>query len=335
MIRIPEYYQGISLNPYDMNTIGIGIDLGGTKCAGALFTIGGEILSRDSVTVVGLEGIEVGKTVADLALKLMYEAERFQYGIQGLYVSVPGIAYPSTGTVWAPNIPGWQNYPLIADLHKLLGRQFPIGVDNDRACSILGEVWLGAAGGCRDAVFLAVGTGIGAGILSGGKIIRGSGDIAGAIGWMALDTDFRPGYERFGSFEYNASGRGLVRVAMELIRKNQYNSTILNEKDLDTRIIFKAYHEGDLLAKAVIDHAITYWGKAVANLVSIFDPEVILFGGGVFGPGVTLLDPIYNEAKRWAQPVSIQKVKLLPSKLGQDSALCGAGKMAVEMNLSS
>jgi glucokinase len=122
---------------------------------------------------------------------------------------------------------------------------------------------------------------------------------------------------------------------MELIRKNQYNSTILNEKDLDTRIIFKAYHEGDLLAKAVIDHAITYWGKAVANLVSIFDPEVILFGGGVFGPGVTLLGPIYNEAKRWAQPVSIQKVKLLPSKLGQDSALCGAGKMAVEMNLSS
>jgi glucokinase len=313
-----------------MNPVGIGIDLGGTKCTGALFSEKGEILFRDIISVAGLEGVQAGKSVAELAHKLWKIADDRNLVTKGLCVSVPGIADQFNGTVWAPNIPGWEKYPLKSDLENIFGKQFKITVDNDRACSILGETWLGSAGGCTDAIFLAVGTGIGAGILSAGNIIRGAHDIAGAIGWMALDSDYTSGYARFGSFEYNASGNGLVRVALDLMQTKKFSSSILKEDGVDTRTIFKAYDQGDALALAVIRNAITYWGKAVANLVSLFDPEVIIFGGGVFGPGIPLLESIHSEAKKWAQPVSILKVRLLPSALGQDAAVCGAGKIAVE-----
>jgi glucokinase len=314
-----------------MNPVGIGIDLGGTKCTGALFSEKGEILFRETIPVAGLEGIEVGKTVGELAHKLWETADNRNLVAKGLCVSVPGIADQASGTVWAPNIPGWEKYPLKSDLQRIFGNQLAIIVDNDRTCSILGETWLGSAGGCRDAIFLAVGTGIGAGIISSGNIIRGARDIAGAVGWMALDSDYITGYARYGSFEYNASGDGLVRVAHDLILKKKFPSSVLKEDDLDTRTIFRAYDLGDALAHAVIRNAISYWGKAVANLVSLFDPEVIIFGGGVFGPGIPLLESIHAEAKKWAQPVGIQKVLIRPSALGQGAAVCGAGKTAIEI----
>ncbi|HLF33618.1 MAG TPA: ROK family protein [Cyclobacteriaceae bacterium] len=313
-----------------MDIAGIGIDLGGTKCAGALFDSSGKILSRHHAQVAGSGGTEVGEKIAALAQKLLEEGDSNNFTVKGICVSVPGIAYQSTGKVWAPNIPGWEEYPLRPELGKLIGREIPVHIDSDRACSILGEVWAGSAAGCDNAVFLAVGTGIGAGILSGGKIIRGSMGIAGAIGWMALDSEFKTGYEKFGSFEYNASGNGLVRVAGDLLGQKKISSAILTEKNLEARTIFEAYERHDPLAVAVIGNAVIYWGKAVANLVSIFDPEVIIFGGGIFGPGVLLLDSIYREAKRWAQPVSIKKVKLLPSALGADAALFGAGKLSMD-----
>src|SRR5690606_7336356 len=116
-----------------------------------------------------------------------------------------------SGTVWAPNIPGWEDYPLKAELEAVLNR-IPVSIDSDRACYILGEYWKGAAQNCEDAIFLAVGTGIGAGILADGRILRGAGDIAGAIGWMALDHPYQEKYIPCGCFEYQASGDGVART---------------------------------------------------------------------------------------------------------------------------
>ena len=109
-------------------------------------------------------------------------------------------------------------------------------------------------------------------------------------------------------------------------------------KDLDplaveqmtTSDIFKAFNEGNPIAKKVIDQAIRFWGKASANLVSLFNPEIIIFGGGVFGPATQFLDDIYLEAKKWAQPISINKVKFEPSKLGGDAGLFGAGFLTLK-----
>ena len=99
---------------------------------------------------------------------------------------------------------------------------------------------------------------------------------------------------------------------------------------MTARDVFEAYERNDALAIAVINNAVEYWGMAVANLVSLFNPEKIIFGGGVFGPALQLLDAIYEEAKKWAQPISIGQVQLLGSALGNEAGLYGAGYLALK-----
>jgi glucokinase len=210
-----------------------------------------------------------------------------------------------------------------------------VTIDSDRAAYILGETWLGAARGASDAIFLAVGTGIGAGILCGGKLVRGHGDVAGAVGWLALDRRFLPRYVEHGCFEDSASGPGLVRIARDLMLADVNYAGALrrkNSEDLDAGDIFTAYDGGDRIAREVIDNAIELWGMAVANLVSIFNPEIVVFGGGVFGPGAKFLDQIEEHATRWAQPIAIKQVRLVVSSLGADAGLFGAGRLAMMPN---
>jgi glucokinase len=321
----------------------IGLDLGGTKLAGAIFTRSGRIHCRKVVPLAGRRGRAVGELVRGQLARLLAFArgERLQIGAIG--VSVPGISDSTTGKVWAPNIPGWEDYPLRRELMAAVrGQRIPIAIDSDRACYILGETWRGGAKGCRNAIFLAVGTGIGAGILVDGRILRGAHDIAGAIGWLALDRPFRPEYLCCGCFEHHASGEGLARVAKELLAKrvpkrNSYQVTALQcyKEELTARDIFAACDQGDSVAEEVIAQAVEFWGMAVANLVSLFNPEKIIFGGGVFGPGAKLLDDIYAEARKWAQPISIQQVQLQASSLGPNAGLYGAGYLAIAAAVKS
>jgi glucokinase len=226
----------------------------------------------------------------------------------------------ATGTIWAPNIPGWEHYPLPRRLRDTLNdRSVKIVLANDREASIAGELWQGAARGCRDAVFLAVGTGIGAGILSGGRIINGADGIAGAIGWMALDRPFRNEYIEHGCFESQASGDGLASVFMKRARK----------RDVTAHELFAACERNDPAARKVLGDAVIFWGMAAANLVSILNPEKVIFGGGVFGPAKRFIADIRAEAERWAQPLAMRRVKFEASKLGADAALHGAAYLAL------
>ena len=302
-----------------------GIDLGGTKLAAAAFSDAGDVLHRETVPLAGRQGPDVGALIAD---RLKFLAENFQCEATG--VCVPGLYRSGRGTVWAPNIPGWDDYPLLDELTSSSGTAHRVTIDSDRAAYILGETWRGAARGARDAVFLAVGTGIGAGILSGGKVIRGHGDVAGAIGWLALDRPFMPRYVQHGCFEDQASGPGLARVARDLIEADtSYGGELAERSQLDAVDIFAAHDRGDAVASRVIDNAIELWGMAAANLVSLFNPEMIVFGGGVFGPAAKFLDRIYDEAKRWAQPIAISQVRFVASELGSDAGLFGAGRLAM------
>jgi glucokinase len=163
----------------------LGIDLGGTKLSGAGFTEEGLILFKESVSLENRIGSAVGKLVTDNISTLTKEAVSNGSAIDPIGISVPGISNSRAGTVWAPNIRGWEEYHLSAEVNKVTC-DIPALIDNERACCILGEVWEGNATGCKDAVFLAVGTGMGAGILFNDEVLRGNIDIAGAIGWMAL-----------------------------------------------------------------------------------------------------------------------------------------------------
>ena len=317
----------------------IGLDLGGTKLAGALFTRSGKILQKSVVPLEGRQGRAVGELIRQELKNLLTAARAKRVNVSAIGVSVPGISYSRTAKVWAPNIPGWDDYPLRREiLAALPDKRIRVVIDSDRACYILGETWRGVAKGCRNAIFLAVGTGIGAGVLIDGRILRGAHDIAGAIGWLALDRPFRREYVGCGCFEYHASGEGLAKVANELLARRQGRvaakgykvKRLQGYKGLTARDVFSAYDRGDPVAKEVLAQAVEFWGMTVANLVSLFNPEKIIFGGGVFGPAAQFLGDIYAEAQKWAQPISIKQVKLQASKLGGDAGLYGAGCLALQ-----
>jgi len=302
-----------------------GVDLGGTKLAAAAFSDEGEMLHRETVSLAGREGRAVGSLIVERLERLIAE-----HGCTAAGVCVPGLYRAGDGTVWAPNIPGWDDYPLLDELRAALGRRVRVTVDSDRAAYILGETWRGAARGARDAVFLAVGTGIGAGIISGGRVVRGHGDVAGAIGWLALDRPFSPRFVQHGCFEDQSSGPGLVRVARDVMAADPaYEGDLIRKENLDAADIFAAYEHGDSVAMKVMDNAVELWGMAAANLVSLFNPEMIVFGGGVFGPATRFLDRIMSEARRWAQPIAIEQVQFVASSLGSDAGLYGAGRLAM------
>ena len=312
----------------------IALDLGGTKLAAALFSDNGDILFKTNSRLDKRQGAEVGKLILQQVNEIFDKAEVMNEKVPAIGICVPGIAYARTGKVWAPNIPGWDDYPLLEELRQSINNnKIKIKIDSDRACYILGEVWKGNAQGCSDAIFLSVGTGIGAGILINNEVLRGSHDIAGAIGWMALDRPFKEKYIACGDFEYNASGEGILKVAKEMLDDAHFSKSALkkiNTDQLSAKDVFDAYEKGDELSRKVISNAIECWGMAVANLVSLFNPEKIIFGGGVFGPALKFLNEIHSEAKKWAQPISIQQVKLQDSALGNDAGLYGAGWLALK-----
>lgn len=310
----------------------IGLDLGGTKLASALFSDEGDILHRAQQALEGRAGDAVGRLITDQVIGLATHAHELGQLVRAVGVSVPGIYRDRDGTVWAPNIPGWDRYPLRGLLQGHAGQGIRVAIDNDRACSILGEAARGAAAGCEHAIFLAVGTGIGAGILTGGRVLRGADDIAGSIGWMALDRPYRAEYDRCGCFETHASGAGIEGTARKLLAEDPGHDGPLARLDpeaLTAHDVFAAFDQGDALAERVLANAVECWGMAVANLVSLFNPEVIVFGGGIFGPAVRLLDRIAAESRKWAQPISIGQVVLKASILGPDACLFGTGRLAL------
>lgn len=307
----------------------IGIDVGATKIALARFSEEGEILERASADVAGRVNEEVGALIRDRLETLLRSSASDADRVRAVGIAVPGIYHPARGRVWAPNIPGWEDYPLLQEIKGCLDDGVTVSIDSDRAACILGEAWRGTARGSQNAVFIAVGTGIGAGILVDGRVLRGQRDIAGAIGWLALDRPYRSGFERYGCFEYQASGPGLVRLVGELVRNDPSYTGHLRDGDTTTSGVFAAYDAGDRIAIDVIDNAVHLWGMAAANLVSLFDPEVVVFGGGVFGPAAHFIDRIREEALRWGQPISTPQVRFGVSALAGDTGLYGAGHLAL------
>jgi glucokinase len=310
----------------------LGIDLGATKISFAIFSVEGAIISKKIVLLENSSGEEVGKMITVQITDLLTSSKNKRDKIDSIGISVPGIFHVDTGTVWAPNIPGWNDYPLLKEAKSVSG-DIPVTIDSDRACYILGELWMGNARGCRDAVFLSVGTGIGAGILINSEILRGSNDIAGAIGWMALNLPYTNKYKSCGCFEYNASGEGLAKVTREfLMEQNDYTGELRKKpiNEITSYDVFSAYENNDPLATNVINQGITYWGMAVANIVSLFNPEKIIIGGGVFGPAKRFIPSIRKEAEKWAQPISIKQVSIETSSLSGDAGVFGAAYLALQ-----
>jgi glucokinase len=315
-----------------MNEYCGGIDVGGTKISAALFTAGGRMLGRAKVPIAKGTAERPVRQVISIIRKLEGLARKQNGKIRAVGICIPGIVYAKSGKVWAPNIRGWDQFPLRERLAAKT--QIPIVIDSDRSACVLGEHWRGVARGKKDIVFLAVGTGIGAGILAGERLCRGSGDIGGAVGWFALDPRFKKEYAAVGCFEAEASGGSVGRTARELLKAGEPSLMLKLGKgkieNVTAETVVKAARAGDPLAGHILDRAVIYLSMGIANIVSILNPEMIILGGGLFRAGEFLLRPIRREFKKWAQPLAAEKVRLELSSLGENSGLCGAAKLAWE-----
>ena len=308
----------------------IGVDIGGTKISAALFDNRGNMVSKEVKLLAGRTGNAAGELAGEIVSEIV---RKYGYDeIEGIGLCVPGIAYSKNDTVWAPNIPGWEHFPLKSTIQKYTGEKIPINIDSDRTCYILGEVWMGAAKGCTDAIYLAVGTGIGAGILIDGHVLHGKSDIVGATGWMALEPPHKEEYLSVGCFEYYASGNGIATQARNAVKKATKYNGILSQKPVEEVLcqdLFEAYRQNDPIAIEVIDKAIQMWGMGSANLVSLFNPDKIIFGGGVFGPASEFIERIYAEACKWGQPISMKEVTFCATTVKDNAALLGAAYLAI------
>ncbi|MGO8720928.1 MAG: ROK family protein [Acidobacteriaceae bacterium] len=286
------------------------VDLGGTKIAAARVDTAGKITHhRVAQTPIG-GGEAVVAGVIDILHQLPLQ------GASALAVDVPGLAY-ADGSVWAPNLSGWKRMPLGVMLNAHF--RLPTLVESDRNAFVTGEAWQGAARNCRDVVFLAIGTGIGAGIISDGRLVRGSGELAGCLGWMTMGSRFLPRYKDIGCLESHLAGPAIAREASR-IRKTATT----------TREMIQLARQGDPAAKNVIAQTGEYLGLALANLVSILNPEMIVVGGGVAAAGNLLLAPARDTMRQWAQPLAGRQVRIVRSRLGARAALLGMAKMAFD-----
>ena len=285
----------------------LALDLGGTKISAAVVAPDGRILHRAKVPV---DKTSVAASLDQIAGLARAVAATFPVEAAGLIV--PGIYSPGTGRAWAPNLWGWEEIPLRDELAARLA--FPVTLDSDRAGCVLGEQWLGAARGCSDVVFVAIGTGIGAGILSGGRLLRGAHDIAGAVGWFALNPQPGEADPHCGCWESHSAGPGLARRA-----------------GLATaEAVVEAARRSDPRALAAVAEAASYTAMGLANLISLLNPEVIVLGGGLMQAADLFLDTLRAETRHWAQPIAITKVRIEVTELGEDAGLLGAAKLALD-----
>jgi glucokinase len=285
-------------------------DLGGTKIAVARVEDTGRITHRLLAPTPPEGGAAVVETASNLLRQLPAK------GACALGVDVPGLAY-STGFVWAPNIPGWERMPV----GKMLNRRFnlPVLVESDRNAFVTGEAWQGCAKRCRDVIFVTIGTGIGAGIISGGRLIRGCGELVGCIGWMAVRDRFLSAYKAVGCLEFHVAGPGIARAAQRAFRR------ITNARD-----VVGLARRGEPRARKVIASAGHYLGLALANLVNTLNPQMIVIGGGVSAAGNLLLGPALETMRQWAQPLAVKQVRIRRSRLGARAGLLGAAKLCFD-----
>jgi glucokinase len=286
------------------------VDLGGTKIAAACVDSAGKVMHQRVAPTPRIGGKAVVTAVIDLLEEIPPQ------DICAIGVDVPGCAY-ADGSVWAPNLRGWKRMPLGAMLKKHF--KLPVLVDSDRNAFVTGEAWQGAARDCKDVVFLAVGTGIGAGIINGGRLVRGSRELSGCLGWMAVESKFLPRYKEVGCLESHLGGAGIAVHASRVLKTAT-----------TTRELIQLAQQGNPAAKKLIAEAGEYLGLALANMVSVLNPEMIVIGGGVAAAGNLLLSPAKKTMRQWAQPLAAKQVRIVRSRLGERAALLGMAKMAFD-----
>ncbi len=295
----------------------LGIDLGGTKMYGALANLGGAILDEVHVGRHGSSGEDSFSRLAKLIDTLLASPRLEGRTVHGIGVGAPGVTLHRDGVVqWAYTL-HWKDFPLRARLAERYPR-LPITVDNDVNLAALGELWFGAGQGVQNMVLVAVGTGIGAGIIINGALYRGAHEASGEIGHMIPGREFLArDFRDFGALETQASGTGIAVRARRALKHRRTRGALAA---LSAEDVFDAARQGHKWACAIVDDTVEYLALAIANLSVAFDPEIIVLAGGVARSGDLLVGPILQRIDG-AVPAP---PRLVVSTLGSRAAVMGA-----------
>ncbi|HSJ75612.1 MAG TPA: ROK family protein [Gemmatimonadales bacterium] len=315
----------------------LGIDIGGTNLVvGSVAEDGSALLALDSEPTHAEAGqTDVLDRLITLAQRTIERTRQEVRGadIIGVGVGAPGPLDTKRGIVLlTPNL-GWVNLPLRQIIHERLG--LPAALDNDANCAVLGEWWMGAARGTRNAIGITIGTGIGGGIIVDGKLYHGASDCAGEIGHTTIDTEGRRcKCGTYGCLEAYASGPNIAMRAVDELKAGAVSRLADyvggDLKQVTAQTVYQAAHDGDQLALEVVNDTAKFLGVGIANLLNVFNPEVVVVCGGVTLAGDRLFDPLRREVARRAFKPAVSVCRIIPCELSGTAGVYGAAKVYLE-----
>src|SRR5690242_17351175 len=242
-------------------------------------------------------------------------------------IMVPGTVDTKNATVvQAPNLPSLTNFSLKTVLEDRLG--WPVLLENDANAAAVGEMWLGAARGCRDVVSVTLGTGVGGGVILDGELWRGAHGSAGEIGHTTVDpfSGLKCKCGNVGCLELFASATAIVRMTHDGLP--QFPDSVLNGGGLTAEVVYEAGRAGDHLALSVFKKFGTYLGIGLANLINLIDPEIIVIAGGAVNGWSLFASYMQQEVDERAVRATLHQVKIAAAQCGDHAGLLGAARLA-------
>lgn len=264
------------------------------------------------------------QSVYDKLVDLIHSMWQENFEVTAIVVASAGPLDPKTGYIYdAPNIPGWKNFPL----GEKLAKEFPVPIfiGNDANLAALGEWKYGCGSGHRDLIYLTISTGIGGGIICNNQLVEGSNGLAAELGHITvLPEGPTCSCGKQGHLEAISSGTAIVEFINQMIIKGE-KSVLEGSKNLSAFDVAEAARAGDQLAIHAYSRAGFYLGQALASFIHMLNPSVIILGGGVSLSGSLLFDPMSKKLKsEIMDPSYLEKLKILPTALGDDAGLLGA-----------
>lgn len=301
----------------------ISVDIGGTNIRAAVFTEA-EIspITRKKIPTRG------NQLPQDRMVELIAEIWPGNYSVSAIGISAPGPLDPVSGMIFsAPNIPAWKNFPLKTYIEEKF--HIPVVTGNDANMAALGEWKYGAGIGHHDILYLTISTGIGGGVIIGDQLILGCKGLAGELGHFTVDPDGPAcGCGKKGHLEAMASGPAISRYVIDQINKGRFSS-LPNSLSITTRDIALAASQGDGLAIEALTRAGEYIGKALADYLHVFNPSIIILGGGVSFSGPVLIETIRKAVyQNVISPQYTEDLIFTTAALGDDAGLLGALTLA-------
>lgn len=304
-----------------------GVDIGGTTVKIGLFGESGEILDKwEIVTRIENKGELILSDIAEALLCKMKERQLDKSAVIGVGVGVPAPVTEEGIVNGSANL-GWGYKNAKKELEDLTGLNTKI--ENDANVAALGEMWKGGGIGERNIVMVTLGTGVGGGVVVGGKILSGAHGAGGEIGHICVNHKETQacGCGNYGCLEQYASATGIVRLAKKRL-ENEGEETALKKDTVTAKAVFDAVKAGDTVAQEIAEEFGSYLGYALANLAPVVDPAVFVIGGGVSKAGEILI-PLIQKPYLERAFFGVRDVKFTLASLGNDAGICGSAKMVL------